>query len=195
MDNQTFTVEFGETTIIGDKNAKEVNDMFYKWLTATEPYEFENVFAVDLANSSFKFAGVESTITDNYTTELYMAMRVNSNPYLTTVVMPKCTYIAARGITNVISLTYLELGNVKTVNQSLACSALTTLKVAEGQNQDLYLNGCNSLTVECLEDIVDRLADLSGQVVSSTLRLGTTNLAKLSEDYVAKVNAKNWDVY
>ena len=48
-----------------------------------------------------------------------------------------------------------------------------------------------NLTIKCLTDIINALADLSGSD-SKICYLGATNLAKLSPDVIAIATNKNW---
>lgn len=53
------------------------------------------------------------------------------------------------------------------------------------------LSKCTNLTVDSLVNVISVLVDLTGQS-SKTLKLGSTNLAKLSEEQKAVATNKNW---
>lgn len=68
---------------------------------------------------------------------------------------------------------------------------LTTLTVAEGFKAKLDLTGCNGLSREVLVDILNNLADLTGEA-SLNLIMGATLLAKLTDADKAIATQKNW---
>ena len=68
---------------------------------------------------------------------------------------------------------------------------LTTLNVANGFKAKLNLTGCNGLSREVLVDIINNLADLTGET-SLNLIMGATLLAKLTDADKAIATQKNW---
>ena len=82
-----------------------------------------------------------------------------------------------------------EIGNIKVCNGTN--TTLTTLTVAEGFKAKLNLTGCNGLSREVLVDILNNLADLTGET-SLNLIMGATLLAKLTDADKAIATQKNW---
>ncbi|MBE6299803.1 MAG: hypothetical protein E7083_05635 [Bacteroidales bacterium] len=68
---------------------------------------------------------------------------------------------------------------------------LTSLIVAKGFKAKLNLTGCNGLSREVLLDIINNLADLTGEA-SLNLIMGSTLLAKLKDADKAIATQKNW---
>lgn len=56
------------------------------------------------------------------------------------------------------------------------------------------LNNCYSLTKECLLDILNKLADVTGESTAYTITFGSNNLAKLTTDELAIGTGKGWTI-
>lgn len=93
---------------------------------------------------------------------------------------------------------YLETVSLTTPKSNLSsntfynCTALKNLTIGEGWAVNIYLHYSNNLTVESLHGMIENLADLTGQT-AKTFQIGETNLAKIDEDHMAMLNAKNWN--
>ena len=72
------------------------------------------------------------------------------------------------------------------------CTALTNITIGEGWAVSIYLHYSNNLTVESLHGMIENLADLTGRT-AKTFQVGETNLAKIDEDHMAMLEAKNWN--
>ena len=174
----------------------ETSDMFYKWLTAgmftEDTYDFVNVFGVDLYYTKFVFTLYEKTITDEYTTNVNNSLNVSQNVSLERVTMPNVSEVQMRGFYGNTAMTYCELGQITSMktNSFLDCTALETFKCKAGTTGNIYLKYSPNLSVESLEGIIDSYADMTGQT-APILSIGETNIAKLSEEYIAKAKQKN----
>lgn len=73
-----------------------------------------------------------------------------------------------------------------------SCTALTNLTIGEGWAVSIYLTYSNNLSVESLHGMIENLADLTG-ATAKTFQVGATNLAKIDEDHIAMLQAKNWN--
>ena len=71
------------------------------------------------------------------------------------------------------------------------CTALTNLTIGEGWAVNIYLTYSNNLSVESLHGMIENLADLTG-TTAKTFSVGATNLAKIDEEHIAMLQAKNW---
>lgn len=72
------------------------------------------------------------------------------------------------------------------------CTALQNITIGEGWAVNIYLHYSNNLTVESLHGMIENLADLTGQT-AKIFQIGATNLAKIDEDHIAMLEAKNWN--
>ena len=68
----------------------------------------------------------------------------------------------------------------------------TNLTIGEGWAVSIYLNYSNNLSVESLHGMIENLADLTGKT-AKTFKVGATNLAKIDEEHIAMLQAKNWN--
>lgn len=73
-----------------------------------------------------------------------------------------------------------------------SCMALKNVTLAKGWAVSFYLMRSDDLTVESLHGMIENLADLTGKTVKK-FRIGETNLAKIDEEHIAMLNAKNWE--
>ena len=71
-------------------------------------------------------------------------------------------------------------------------TAIKSVTIGEGWAVSIYLNYSNNLTVESLHGMIENLADLTG-LTAKNFKVGETNLAKIDEDHIAMLNAKNWN--
>lgn len=72
------------------------------------------------------------------------------------------------------------------------CTALKNLTIGEGWAVNIYLHYSNNLTVESLHGMIENLADLTG-LTAKTFQIGATNLAKIDEEHINMLKAKNWN--
>jgi hypothetical protein len=68
---------------------------------------------------------------------------------------------------------------------------LTNLTIGEGWAYSIYLYNSNNLSVESLHGMIENLADLTGKTAKK-FQVGETNLAKIDEEHIAMLQAKNW---
>ena len=71
------------------------------------------------------------------------------------------------------------------------CTNLETVSVGEGWNMSMRLDVTTKLTVDSMVGIFNNLKDLTGET-AKTLTLGSTNLAKLTDEQKAIAINKNW---
>ena len=107
--------------------------------------------------------------------------------------LPKVSIMGQEAISDCPKLEYLEMGSLDSMHTTSlrGDEALKEFVVGKGTRANLYLYHCPNLTQECLHNIVDNLADRTG-LTSLTFYVGEENLAKISEDYKAKLTQKNW---
>lgn len=73
----------------------------------------------------------------------------------------------------------------------LACSELVELGGFTNLAVNLDLSSSRKLTADSIMNVINQAADLS-EIGSATLTLGTTNIAKLTEEQIAIASAKGW---
>lgn len=71
------------------------------------------------------------------------------------------------------------------------CTALEDVQLGQDWNMSLRLNVSNNLTVDSMVAMFSSLKDLTGDT-AKTLTLGSTNLAKLTDEQKAIATNKNW---
>lgn len=71
------------------------------------------------------------------------------------------------------------------------CTALEDIQLGQDWNMSLRLNVSNNLTVDSMVAMFNSLKDLTGET-AKTLTLGSTNLAKLTDEQKAIATNKNW---
>ncbi len=93
------------------------------------------------------------------------------------------------------SLKYIEFGSLAIMGNQvlLRCTELETVVVGKDTTASLYLHYSVYLTQECLHNIIDNLADMTGRA-APTLQIGSNNIAKLSDEYKTKLSNKNWNL-
>ncbi len=74
----------------------------------------------------------------------------------------------------------------------LACSELVELGGFTNLSVNLDLSSSRKLTADSIMNVINQSADLSNTGGTSTLTLGTTNIAKLTEDQIAIASSKGW---
>ena len=71
------------------------------------------------------------------------------------------------------------------------CTALEDVQLGQDWNMSLRLNVSNNLTVDSMVAMFNSLKDLTRDT-AKTLTLGSTNLAKLTDEQKAIATNKNW---
>ena len=83
-------------------------------------------------------------------------------------------------------------GVALSANSFIYGTGLKVLTVPDGFACDLYLSKSTNWTTEALHNIIDKLADLTGKT-AGVFKVGEENLAKISTEYIAKLENKNWN--
>lgn len=91
------------------------------------------------------------------------------------------------------ALESLEITTTKIMLTAIQnCPNLKNLIIGEGFNQSIvYLDTCPNLTQESLHGMIENLADMTG-LDTKTFNVGSTNLAKIDEEHISMLEAKNW---
>lgn len=107
--------------------------------------------------------------------------------------IPKIRTMGQYFLSNCTKLEYLEIGSLSNMysNSLQNDTSLNTLIVGKGTSSNLYLYQSPNLTKECLHNIIDNLADMTG-LKAPTFYVGEENLAKIAPEYLTKLTKKNW---
>ena len=107
--------------------------------------------------------------------------------------IPKIRSMTQYFLSSCPKLEYLEIGSLNNMysNSLQNDTSLTTLIVGKGTSSNLYLYQSPNLTQECLHNIIDNLADMTG-LNAPTFYVGEENLAKIAPEYLTKLTKKNW---
>ena len=89
------------------------------------------------------------------------------------------------------------VGTTNDIKSSIALefassTKLKNITIPQDWKNSLYLHYSSVITVESLHGMIENLADLTGQT-AKTFQVGATNLAKIDEDHIAMLEAKNWN--
>ena len=91
----------------------------------------------------------------------------------------------------IVSVTSNALTNTGSSYFLYNCTNLETVTVGEGWDMSMRLDVTANLTVDSMVGIFNNLKDLTGET-AKTLTLGSTNLAKLTDEQKAIATNKNW---
>lgn len=97
------------------------------------------------------------------------------------------------GCSKLVSVPLMDFGKAEQLRYMLsACSELTDLKGFINLSVNLDLSSSRKLTAESILNVINQAKDLSGTGGTATLTLGTTNIAKLTEEQIAIASFKGW---
>lgn len=119
----------------------------------------------------------------------------NCNSLASIIIPSSVTILQANVFINCDSLTDVFIPNSVTrvaVTSFSGCSSLTNVTLGDGFNaNNLDLSASTLYSADTLVAILNALADRTGQT-AYTLTLGSTNLAKLTNEQIAIATQKNW---
>ncbi len=94
---------------------------------------------------------------------------------------------------NLSSIKGLDLTKLSANNTTIFmnCSNLENLELQGTLSYGIKLSDCTNLTAESLLGVINALKDLTGST-SRTLTIGSANIAKLTEEQLGMITAKNW---
>ena len=119
----------------------------------------------------------------------------NCNSLASIIIPSSVTSLQANVFINCDSLTDVFIPNSVTrvaVTSFSGCSSLTNVTLGDGFNaNNLDLSASTLYSADTLVAILNALADRTGQT-AYTLTLGSTNLAKLTNEQIAIATQKNW---
>ena len=136
------------------------------------------VFANHMFNNCTALESV--SLSDGTTTIGYCIF--NGCKALKTVCLPSSITAATNNSLTSTSSSYYAFYN---------CTALEDVQLGKDWNMSLRLNVSNNLTVDSMVAMFNSLKDLTGDT-AKTLTLGSTNLAKLTDEQKAIATNKNW---
>lgn len=123
----------------------------------------------------------------------------NNSHKLEEVNTPSATTMGVYVFQNCRQLSKLKVGKLtSTESTSFSITAKGTnssiefLEIGKGTSASLYLQDSLKYSQETLHNLIDNLADMTGQE-APVFSVGTTNLAKISDEYLQKLKDKNWN--
>lgn len=120
------------------------------------------------------------------------------NKNIVKIDMPNVTTVTGSVISGCYELITMIVGTLTQTERTSftqgppARGTLETLIIGKGTTADLYLQGSRKYSQAVLHNIIDNLADKTGQT-AGIINFGDTNLAKISDEYKAKLQKKNWE--
>ena len=97
------------------------------------------------------------------------------------------------GCSKLVSVPLMDFGKAEQLRSILlACSELVELGGFTNLSVNLDLSSSRKLSVDSLMNVINQAADLSNTGGTSTLTLGNTNIAKLTEEQIAIATSKGW---
>jgi len=98
------------------------------------------------------------------------------------------------GCSKLVSVPLMDFGKAEQLRSMLlACSELVELGGFTNLAVNLDLSSSRKLSVDSLMNVINEAKDLSSEG-SATLTLGSTNIAKLTEQQIAIASAKGWTI-
>lgn len=122
----------------------------------------------------------------------------HGNKNIVKIDMPNVTTVEEGVISGCYELTTMIVGTLTQTKKTsftlglITRAKLETLIIGKGTTADLYLQGSRKYSQAVLHNIIDNLADKTGQT-AGIINFGDTNLAKISDEYKAKLDNKNWE--
>jgi hypothetical protein len=77
-------------------------------------------------------------------------------------------------------------------NALLGCTNIETINLVDGWNTSIYAQHCTKLTQACLHDMIEKLADMTGQT-PLVFKIGEKNIEKIDDEHIAMLQQKNID--
>lgn len=112
---------------------------------------------------------------------------------------PSVTIMNERVLFGCSSLTTLKVGTLTSTTLSSfymavkgTASKLEFIEIGKGTSASLYLQNSIKYSQETLHNLIDNLADMTGKE-APVFSVGTTNIAKISDEYLQKLKNKNWN--
>lgn len=168
-----------------------------------------------LNSSAFSYTSITSVTWDD-STEVADRISLGNNLFLmcqslvTAVYPARATAVSSGYFSNCTALETLTVNFVPTSQQTYLtqisslnwiyrCTALETLTlsndwIANMMISDGTTNYTNVLSHDSIVDIFSKLHDYTGDTSSHWIRIGATNLARVSAEEIAIATAKNWTV-
>lgn len=72
------------------------------------------------------------------------------------------------------------------------CINVKTINLVDGWDRAVYVQHCTNLTQECLHDMCEKLADMTGKT-ALVFKVGADNIAKIDDEHIAMLQQKNID--
>ena len=124
----------------------------------------------------------------NMNSMFYYCSKITTIPLFNTSNVTNMDYMFSR-CKNLTEIPALNTSNVTSFSGTFGyCSSLTAIHMT-GMKSSFNISASTLFTTEALHEIIDNLATVTS---SRTLTMGSTNLAKVSEEYKAIATNKGW---
>lgn len=166
---------------------------------------YVNLKEVYLPDNTFAFGGNMFNCCVNLTTihgDFSKVTHIEGNAFGNCKKLPQMPYcpnlrvIRGNAFSNCVALTEVTLPDTITnlYNTSFnGCTNIEKVVIPEGWNVSIYFHYSNKLTQESLHAMIENLADMSESTTTVYFQVGSTNIAKIDEEHIAMLNAKNWN--
>lgn len=172
----------------------------YMWYNTPFDYVLPDKITDEVYSNSYVFGMFPDYITSFTSkglTNIDNSM-FNGNKNIVKIDMPNVTTVTGSVIHGCYELRTMIVGTLTHTERtsftqgSPTRGTLETLIIGKGTTADLYLQGSRKYSQAVLHNIIDNLADKTGQT-AGFIKFGETNLAKISDEYKAKLQKKNWE--
>ena len=191
------TSAVSEADKLDTSNATSFNGMFRNCKTLLSVPPLNTSKGTDFNNMFYGCRSLQ-TVSQLDTSKGTKFVSTFYNCYELTTIPPLDTSNGTNFVDTFHSCRKLETISITTAKSNLSsqtfydCTALKNLTIGEGWAVNIYLHFSNNLTVESLHGMIENLADLTGQT-AKTFQIGATNLAKVDEEHINMLKAKNWN--
>lgn len=173
----------------------------YMWYNTPFDYIMPDEITDDIYTNSYMFGVIPDYVTSftskgltNIGSQMFSQM-----PNIIKIDMPNVTTLGSSVIYQTPLLKTMIVGTLtKTITSSFrqetskGQGTLETVVIGANTTADLYLQWSNKYPQSVLHNIIDNLADKTGQT-AGIITLGETNIAKISDEYKQKLRNKNWE--
>lgn len=196
---------FSSSNANNDKKLKELENkakvLDYMWYNTPFDYIMFDEITDDIYTNSYMFGVIPEYVTSftskgltNIGNQMFSQM-----PNITKIDMPNVTTIETTPIYDTPLLKTMIVGTLtQTTKTSFRQESvkgrgtLETLIIGANTTADLHLQWSIKYPQLVLHNIIDNLADKTGQT-AGIITLGETNIAKISDEYKQKLINKNWE--
>ena len=172
----------------------------YMWYNTPFDYVLSDKITDEVYINSYMFGLIPDYIT-SFTSKGLTNIdgdMFRGNKNIVKIDMPNVTTVEESVISSCYELTTMIVGTLTQTKKTSftlgtpARAKLEILIIGKGTTADLYLQSSQKYSQAVLHNIIDNLADKTGQT-KGIINFGDKNLEKISDEYKAKLQKKNWE--